>query len=106
MTHVSTPRCMSFDRPPKTLVWKGRPKSRKVSKIRTVSTIHWTTRLEPPTEDTTSDTAPQPNVSDTATAVDEEREPPEPTSEQPPETSIPLETVQPPVPAQKKARMV
>ena len=97
---------MSVDRPPKSLVWKDRHKSRKVSKIRTVSTIHRTTRLESPTEDTTNDAAPQSNVSDTAAAVDEEQAPPEPTSEPPPETSIPLETVQPPVPARKKARMV
>ena len=76
--------------------------SRKVSKIRTVSTIHRTTRLEPPTEDTTNDAAPQPNVSDTADAIEEEQASSEPTSEPP----IPLETVQPPVPARKKARMV
>jgi hypothetical protein len=77
-------------------------KSRKVSKIRTVSTIHRTTRLEPPTEDTTNDAAPQPNVSDTADAIEEEQASSEPTSEPP----IPVETVQPPVPARKKARMV
>jgi hypothetical protein len=110
---------MSVDRPPKSLVWKDRPKSRKVSKIRTVSTIHRTTRLEPTTEDTTSDTAPQPNVGDAAgavaeepaphpnvgdaaDAVEEEQAPSEPTSK----PTIPIETVQPPAPARKKARMV
>jgi hypothetical protein len=69
---------MSVDHPPKSLVWKDRPKSRKVSKIRTVSTVHRTTRLGPPTEDTTSDTAPQPNVGDTTSAVEEEQALPEP----------------------------
>ena len=101
-SEVSSDSSMSVDRPPKSLVWKDRPKSRKVSKIRTVSTIHRTTRLEPPTEDTTNDAAPQPNVSDTADAVVEEQALTEPTSE----PLIPLETVQPPVPARKKARMV
>jgi hypothetical protein len=85
VSEVSSDSSMSVDRPPKSLVWKDRPKSRKVSKIRTVSTIYRTTRLEPPTEDTTNDAAPQPNVSDTAAAVDEEQAPPEPTSEPPPE---------------------
>ena len=59
-SEVSSDSSMSVDRPPKSIVWKDRPKSRKVSKIRTVSTIHRTTRMEPPTEDTTSNTAPQP----------------------------------------------
>ena len=90
---------MSIDRPPKSLVWKDRPKSRKVSKIRTVSTIHRTTRLEPPTEDTTSNTAPQPNVG-------EEPAPSEPPFEPTSEPTIPVETVQSPAPARKKARMV
>jgi hypothetical protein len=101
-SEVSSDSSMSIDRPPKSLVRKVRPKSRKVSRIQTVSTIHRTTRLEPPTEDTTNDAAPQPNVSDTADAVEEEQAPSEPTSEPP----IPVETVQPPVPARKKARMV
>jgi hypothetical protein len=104
-SEVSSDSSMSVDRPPKSLVWKDRPKSRKVSKIRTVSTIHRTTRLESPTEDTTNDAAPQPNVSDTEAAVNEEQAPPEPTSEPPPETSIPLEPEQPSVPARKKAIM-
>jgi hypothetical protein len=69
---------MSVTRPPKSLIWKDRPKSRKVSKIRTVSTIHRTTRLEPPTEDTTSNTAPQANDGDSAVAVEEEQAQPEP----------------------------
>jgi hypothetical protein len=97
---------MSIDRPPKSLVWKDRLKSRKVSKIRTVSTIHRTTRLEPPAEDTSSDTAgavaeepaPQPNVGNAAGAVEEEQAPPEP--------MIQAQTVQPPVPPRKKAKMV
>ncbi len=101
-SEVSSDSSMSVDRPPKSLVWKNRPKSRKVSKIRTVSTIHRTTRLEPLTEDTTSDNAPQPNVGDAAGAVSEEPAPSEPTSE----PTIPVETVQPPAPARKKARMV
>ncbi len=101
-SEVSSDSSMSIDRPPKSFVWKDRPKSRKVSKIRTVSTIHRTTRLEPPTEDTTNDAAPQPNVSGTADAVEGEQAPSEPTSEPP----IPVETVQPPLPARKKARMV
>ena len=45
-SEVSSDSSMSVDRPPKSLVWKDRPKSRKVSKIRTVSTIHRTTRME------------------------------------------------------------
>ena len=45
-SEVSSDSSMSVDRPPKSLVWKDRPKSGKVSKIRTVSTIHRTTRLE------------------------------------------------------------
>ena len=86
-------------RPPSQVLSMERPtKSRKVSRIRTVSTIHRTTRLKPPTEDTTSDTAPQPNVGDAAGAVSEEPAPSE--------TSIPVQAVQPPVPARKKARMV
>ncbi len=72
-SEVSSDSSMSVDRPPKSIVWKDRPQSRKVSKIRTVSTIHRTTRLEPPTEDTTSNTAPQPNDGDTAGAVEEEQ---------------------------------
>ena len=104
-SEVSSDSSMSVDRPPKSLVWRDRPKSRKVSKIRTVSTIHRTTKLESPTEDTTNDAAPQPNVSDTAAAVNEEQAPPEPTSEPPPETSIPLEPEQTPVSAQKKVRL-
>jgi hypothetical protein len=102
-SEVSSDSSMSVDRPPKSLVWKDRPKSRKVSKIRTVSTIYRTTRLELPTEDTTNDAAPQPNVSDTA--VDEEQAPPEPTSDPPPETLIPIETVQPPAPARKRTKL-
>ncbi len=73
-SEVSSDSSMSVDRPPKSLVWKDRPKSRKVSKIRTVSTIHRTTRLEPPTEDTTNDAAPQPNVSDSRGANDLSRD--------------------------------
>jgi hypothetical protein len=88
MTHASTPRsavttaCRSTD-----LVLKDRPKSRKVSKIRTVSNIHRTTRLEPPTEDTTSNTA---------VAVEEEQAQPEP--------AVPAQAVQPPVPARGRSR--
>ena len=96
-SEVSSDSSMSIDRPPKSLVWKD-----KVSKIRTVSTIHRITRLEPPTEDSTSEAAPQPNFSDTAGAVEEEQAPSEPPFELP----IPVEAVQPPVPARKKARMV
>ena len=75
--------------------------------------------MEPPTEETTSDTAPQqnvgdaagavaekpapqPNVGDAADAVEEEQAPSEPTSE----PTIPIETLQPPAPARKKARRV
>ena len=61
-----------------------------------VSTIHRTTRLEPPTEDTTSNTAPQANKGDTAVAVEEEQAQPEPT--------IPVQAVQPPVPARGRSR--
>ena len=104
-SEVSSDSSMSVDRPPKSLVWKDRPKSRKVSKIRTVSTIHRTTRLESPTEDTTNDAAPQPNVSDTAAAADEEQAPPEPISEPPPETSIPVQAVQPPLPLRKRTKL-
>ena len=103
---------MSVDRPPKSLIWKDRPKSRKVSKIRTVSTIHRTTRLEPPDEDMSSDTAPHPNVGDAAGAVAEEPTP-QPNvgnasgaveeEQSTSEPTIPLETVQPPAPARKKA---
>ena len=49
------------------------------------------------TEDATSDTAPQPNVGDAAGAVEEEQAPPEP--------PIPAQTVQPPVPARKRAKL-
>ena len=97
---------MSVDRPPKSLVWKDRPKSRKVSKIRTVSTIHRTTRLEPLTEDTTSDTAPQPNVGDAEGTVSEEPAPSEPPSEPTSKPPIQVEAVQPPVPTRMKAKMV
>jgi hypothetical protein len=45
-SEVSSYSSMSVDRPPKSLVWKDRHKSRKVSKIQIVSTIHRTTRLE------------------------------------------------------------
>jgi hypothetical protein len=96
-SEVSSDSSMSIDHPPKSLVWKDRPKSRKVSKIRTISTIHRTTRLQPPTEDTTSDTAPQPNVGDATGAVAEEPAPSE--------TSIPVQAVQPPVPARKRAKL-
>jgi hypothetical protein len=100
MTHASTPR--SAATPPKSLVWKDRPKSRKVSQIRTVPTIHRTTRLEPPTEDTTSDTAPQPNVGDAAgSTVSEEPAPSEPPSEPPTQ----VEAVQPPVQARKRTKL-
>ena len=68
-SEVSSDSSMSVDRPPKSLVWKDRHKSRKVSKIRTVSTIHRTMRMESPTEDTTDDAAPKPNVSNTADAT-------------------------------------
>jgi hypothetical protein len=105
-SEVSSDSSMSVDRPPKSLVWKDRPKSKKVSKIRTVSTIHRTTRLEPSTEDTTNDTAPQPNVGDAADTVSEEPAPSEPPSEPTSEPPIQVQDVQPPVPAQKKARMV
>ena len=106
-SEVSSDSSMSVDRPPKSLVWKDRHKSRKVSKIRTVSTIHRTMRMESPTEDTTDDAAPQPNVSNTADEVNEELVPPEPTSEPSLDTSIPQEAnAQPSVPSRKKARMV
>jgi hypothetical protein len=88
---------MSVDHPPKSLVWKDRPKFRKVSKIRTVSTIHRTTRSNTSTEDTTNDAAPQPSDGDTASAVAEKQVPYNP----PPETEIPAETVEPPVPPRK-----
>ena len=114
-SEVSSDSSMSADRPPKSLVWKDRPNSRKVSKVRTVSTIHRTTRLEPPTEDTTSDTAPQPNVGDAAGAVAEEPAPQPNVSDvegaieeeqAPPEPTIQAQTVQPPVPLRKRAKMV
>ncbi len=86
---------MSVDRPPMSIVWKDRPKYRKVSKIRTVSTIHRTTRLEPPTEDTTSNTAPQANDGDTAVAVEKQAQP---------EPMIQDQAAQPPVPARRRSR--
>ena len=61
--------------------------------------------MESPTEDSTNDAAPQPNVSDTAAAVDEEQAPPEPISEPPPETSIPAQAVQPPVQTRKRTKL-
>ena len=88
---------MSVDRPPKSIVWKDRPKSRKVSKIQTVSTVHRTTRLEPPTEDTTSNTAPQSNDGDNADAVEEEQTQPEPT--------IQIQAVQPSEPPRRRPRL-
>ena len=92
-SEVSSDSSMSVvDRPPKSLVWKDRPKSRKVSKIRTVSTIHdWNHRPR------TRPVIPQPNVGDAAGAVEAEQAPPEP--------PIPVQTVQPPVPARKKAKL-
>ncbi len=104
-SEVSSDSSISVDRPPKSLVWKDRPKSRKVTKIPTVSTIHRTMRMESPTEDSTNDAAPQPNVSDTTAAVDEEQAALELTSEPPPETSTLLEPEQPSVPARKRAMM-
>jgi hypothetical protein len=104
-SEVSSDSSMSVDRPPKSLVWKDRHKSRKVSKIRTVSTIHRTMRMEPPTEDTTNDAAPQPSVSNTADEVNEEQAPLESTSEPPPETSIPAQAVQPPSPLRKRTKL-
>jgi hypothetical protein len=53
--------------------------------------------MEPPTEDTTSNTAPQPNDGETAGAVEEEQAQPEP--------PIPVQTVQPPVPASRRSRL-
>ena len=102
MTHASTPRlavvtaaCRSTDLPSP---WYGGIDQ----SLERYPNIHRTTRLESPTEDTTSDTAPQPNVSDTAGAVAEEQAPSEP----PPETQTPVESVQPLAPPRKKARMV
>ena len=58
-------------------------------------------RMEPPTDDTTNDAAPQPSDGDAASAVAEEQVPSIP----PPETEIQAETEQPPVPPRKK-RMI
>ena len=64
---------VSNDRPPKSILWKDRPKSKKVSKIRTVSTMHRTTKVEPPTKDTTGNAAPQANDGDTEVAAEGEQ---------------------------------
>ena len=93
---VSSDSSMSVDRPPKSIVWKDRPKSKKVSKIRTVSIVHRTTRLEPPTEDTASNIAPQANDGDTAVAVEEEQAQPELMAQD--------QVAQPPVPARRRQR--
>jgi hypothetical protein len=50
-SEVSSDSSMSVERPPKSIIWKDRQQSRKVSKIRTVSTIHQTTKVEPLTTD-------------------------------------------------------
>jgi hypothetical protein len=50
---IDSDSSMLLDRPPKSIVWKDRTESRKVSKIRMVSTIHRTTKVDPPTNDTT-----------------------------------------------------
>ena len=52
-SEVSSDSSMSVERPPKSIAWKGKPKARKVSKIRAVSTIHRTTKVEPPAADGT-----------------------------------------------------
>ncbi len=54
------------------------------------------------TEDTTSDTAPQPSGGDTASAAAEEQAPYVP----PPATETPAETTQLPVPPRKRAKMI
>jgi hypothetical protein len=64
---------VSNDRPPKSILWKDRPKSKKVSKIRTVSTMHRTTKVEPPTKDTTGNATPQSNDGDTEVAAEGEK---------------------------------
>ena len=71
---VSSDSSMSVDAlPPKFIVWKDRPKSRKVSKIRMVSTIHRTTKVDPPTNDTTGTGTPPVNDGGTQdAAVDEQ----------------------------------
>ena len=61
---VSSDSSMSVERPPKSIAWKGKPKARKVSKIRTVSTIHRTTKVQPPAADGTG-------TNDTGTAAAE-----------------------------------
>ena len=69
---------MSVDRPPKSIVWKDRPKSRKVFKIRTVSTLHRTTKVQPPIKGATGTGIPQANDGDTEAAAEEEQVQPEP----------------------------
>ncbi len=75
-SEVSSDSSMSVDRPPKSIVWKDRPKSRKVSKIQTVSTIHRTTKVD---KDTTGIGIPQANDGDTEAAAEGEQAQPEPT---------------------------
>ena len=63
-SEVSSDSSMSVDRAPKSITWSQKKQSRKVSKIRTVSTIHRTTTVpgqpEPPpaTDNVTGDDAP------------------------------------------------
>ena len=75
---------------------KDRPKSRKVSKIRTVSTIHRTTKVVPPTKDNTGNATPQANDGDTEVTAEGEQAQPEPMNQD--------QAVQPPVPGRRRPR--
>ena len=63
-SEVSSDSSMSVDRAPKSITWSQKKQSRKVSKIRTVSTIHRTTTVPgspgspPATDNVTGDDAP------------------------------------------------
>ena len=67
---------MPVERPPKSIIWKGNPKARKVSKIRTVSTIHRTTKAQPPAADGTGTDTGTAAASSTEANGDSDGEPP------------------------------
>ena len=102
-SEVSSDSSMSVDRPPKSLVWKDRPKSRKVSKIRTVSTIHRTTRVESNHRSRTRPVIMQ-RLNRTSAMSRAQRNKRHP-SRHPSRRSQYVEAVQPPVPARKRAKL-
>jgi len=84
-SEVSSDSSMSVDRPPKSITWKNKLQSRKVSKIRTVSTIHRTTKAPapsegadgaapPPADEAASDNEPPPLVEGSSDDSDDQEQ--------------------------------